>query len=79
MIETIKKVFKHCLTEPDNQTFCPIRIIAVMGVGQYLGTGLANYIQHAAFDPQAFALGLSALIAGIGVALNLKKDTKPGQ
>ncbi len=71
----IKKVLKQLFTEPDNETFCPVRIVAVMGVSQYLGLTVANYVQHAAFDPQAFALGLGALLSGVGVALGLKKDT----
>ncbi len=66
---------KHLVTEPDNKTFCPVRVIALIGCFQYLATELHNYIAHAVFDPQAFAVGLGALVAGTGVALGLKKDT----
>lgn len=71
----IPKFIQHILTEPDNSTFCPIRIIALVGSIQYLGIELHNYIAHAAFDPQAFAVGFGALIGGAGVALGLKHDT----
>lgn len=69
------KFFLHILTEPDNKTFCPIRLIALAGCLQFLGLNLANYIQHGVFDPQAFALGLGSLVTGAGIALGLKKDT----
>lgn len=66
---------QHILTEPDNKTFCPIRLIALLGSLQFLGLGIANYVQHAVFDPQGYAVGLGALIGGVGVALKLKKDS----
>ena len=66
---------QHIFTEPDNKTFCPVRLIALLGVLQYLGLSIANYAQHSVFDPQGYAVGLGALIGGIGVALKLKKDT----
>lgn len=63
------------ITEPDNKTICPVRIIAILGALQYLGLAVAHYIQHAVFDPQGYAIGFGALLGGIGVALGLKKDT----
>lgn len=75
MMQHLKHLLKQCFTEPDNQTFCPIRIVAVVGIGEFLGLSIAGYVQHATFDPQAFALGLGALLAGVGAALGLKKDT----
>lgn len=66
---------KHWLTEPDNTTFCPVRCAAILGVLHYFGTSTAAYIQHGTFDPQAWAIGFGALLAGVGAALGLKKDT----
>lgn len=71
----MKTFFKNIFTEPDNETFCPVRVTAVIGMGVFLTLSVANYVQHAAFDPQAFALGLGALLAGVGAALGLKKDS----
>jgi len=71
----MKNFIKQLLTEPDNKTFCPVRLIAFIGVGQYFTITVANYVQHAAFDAQNFAIGLGALLGGVGVALGLKKDT----
>ncbi len=68
--------FSDLLTEPDNHTFCPVRILAAIGSLQYLALATANYIQHSVFDPQGYAVGFGALIGGIGVALKLKKDSK---
>jgi len=70
------KFLKHILTEPDNSTFCPVRLVALLGSLQYLALSAAGYIQHATFDPQAYAIGLGALLGGVGVALGLKKDSK---
>lgn len=68
--------FNDLLTEPDNKTFCPVRILAVLGSLQYIALAAANYVQHSVFDPQGYAVGFGALIGGIGVALKLKKDSK---
>lgn len=72
----MKKYLHDLLTETDNQTFCPVRIVAIVGTVQYLGISLAHYIQHQVFDPQGFAVGFGALLGGVGVALGLKKDSK---
>ena len=73
----VKKFLTQIFTEPDNQTFCPIRIVALIGIVQYFGLTIANYVQHADFNAQGFAVGLGALIGGTGMALGLKKDTQP--
>ena len=71
----MRKYLQNLLTETDNKTFCPVRIIAILGALQYLGISAAHYIQHHIFDPQGYAVGFGALLGGIGVALGLKKDT----
>lgn len=71
----MNKFLKQLVTEPDNQTFCPVRLIALVGALQYLGLTIANYVQHATFDAQNYAIGFGALVGGVGVALGLKKDT----
>lgn len=75
---TMPKFISHLLTEPDNSTFCPVRLVALLGSFQYMGLATAHYVQHGAFDPQAFAIGFGALLGGVGVALGLKKDTPKG-
>lgn len=72
----MKQFFTQIFTEPNNHTFCPVRIVSVLGALQYLVLSVANYWQHGAFDPQSFAIGFGALIGGIGVALGLKKDSQ---
>ena len=69
---------KHVLTEPDNKTFCPVRIIGISGCVVFLGLAIAHYVQHSIFDPQAFSLGFGAMLTGLGAALNLKKDSPIG-
>ena len=69
------KFLQHILTEPDNKTFCPIRILAVMGVLVFLTITCFHYKQHAVWDPQQFSIGFGALITGVGAALGFKKDS----
>lgn len=73
----MKKFISNLFTEPDNQTFCPVRLIALVGVAQYFGLTTAHYVQHAVFAPQDFAVGFGTLVTGVGVALAVKKDTPP--
>lgn len=69
------KFIQQILTEPDNQTFCPLRIAALAGIFQFFGLSIANYVQHAVFAPQEWALGFGGLIAGVGAGLKMKRDT----
>jgi len=71
----MKKFLLNLVTEPDNQTACPIRVLAILGVLQYLGLAAAHYFQHAVFDAQGFAMGFGTILGGAGVALGLKKDS----
>lgn len=75
ILETLKKHLGELFTEPDNKTFCPVRLLAIVGALQYLGLAVANFIVHGVFDAQNYAIGFGALLGGVGVALGLKKDT----
>lgn len=66
---------RELVTEPDNKTFCPLRIVALAGTVQFFVLTAANYVQHAQFDPQSWALGFGGLVAGVGAGLKMKKDT----
>jgi hypothetical protein len=68
---------RELVTEPDNKTFCPLRIVALAGTVQFFVLTAANYVQHAQFDPQSWALGFGGLVAGVGAGLKMKKDTPP--
>jgi len=73
---TLPTWIQNIITEPDNKTVCPVRIVAIVGIIQYLGLTMAHYLQHALFDAQSFAIGFAAIIGGVGAALGLKKDTQ---
>lgn len=75
MIEKIKALIKQILTEPNNQTYCPVRITGTLGLVQYLVMNGHNYIAHHILDPQAFAVGFAAIITAVGAALAIKKDS----
>lgn len=72
----MKNALLQLITEPDNKTVCPVRILSIVGVLQYFTLAALHYAQHGIFDAQNYALGFGALIGGVGVALGLKKDTK---
>ncbi len=72
----IVKFFNDILTEPDGKTVCFIRIVAFAGIIQGLGMqAWTVFVQHSAFNLQEFGVGLGAIIATVGAALGMKKDT----
>ena len=66
------KFIMHILTEPDGETFCPVRVIALTGCIQYFTHSAFVTYKTGVFDAQAYAIGLGALVAGVGAALKLK-------
>lgn len=79
MFDKIKTAISNMLTEPDNKTHCPVRIIAIIGSLQGLGMQAYDvFVQHAHIDLQAFGVGLGATLAAVGAALGFKKDTPTG-
>ena len=75
MMKTLKKLLLDSITEPDKKTFCPLRILAIAGIIQYLALSVHLFYKSGTFDYQAYAIGFAAIISGAGVALGLKKDT----
>ncbi len=75
----IKKIICDIFTEPgaSNHQVCPARVIGVLGAFVFLGLAVAHYSQHQIFDAQQFALGFGTMMAGLGVALGLKRDSPP--
>ena len=71
----LKEMLWKTLTEPNNQTPCPVRILGIVGVLQYLAMVAVHYAQHGVFETQGFAIGFAAIIGGVGAALGLKKDS----
>lgn len=70
------KWIKDTITEPDNKTICPVRIMGIIGAIQGLVMqGYAVFILHSAADLQQYGIGLGAVIVALGVALGYKKDT----
>lgn len=75
-MDKLKAFLNGMFTEPNNQTPCIVRIVSVVGAVQGLGlSGYTVVVQHAAFDLQAFGIGLGAMIGGLGIALGMKKDS----
>lgn len=72
----IKAVLCNIFTEPNNHTICPVRIAGVAATLQGMGlSAWAVVAQHAPFDLLAYGGGMGALLATLGAALGMKKDS----
>lgn len=69
-------VIENWFTERDNETFDPIRALAILGVLEYLV--LAAYVAYStrAFDLQNFGIGLSGVLVAAGAAVTAKATTE---
>ena len=74
-MKTLRKLLMDSITEPDKKTFCPLRILAIAGIIQYLALSVHLFYKTGTFDYQGYAIGFAAIIGGAGVALGLKKDS----
>ena len=72
----MKQFFTNLFTEPDNQTWCIVKVLVGCGAMTFMGLSVVHVLHNHAFDPQAFGVGFGALLAGGGGSLYLKKDTK---
>ncbi len=70
------KFLKDWLTECDNETFDPIRMLAVAGVLEYLILSAYTTIRTGAFDAQSFGLGLGSVLIAAGAAVGIKAKTE---
>lgn len=71
----IKKALLQIITEPDNKTICPARLMSISAFMQFSVMSFWHMVHTLTFDVQAEALGFAALLSGIGAALGLKKDS----
>lgn len=72
----VRDVFRQLLTESDNTTHDVFRYMALASIM----TGLAMQVyvivwKSQPFDMQTFGIGVGALLAGVGAALGLKRDS----
>ena len=67
------KVIRDLLCEDDaGSVWCLVRVSAAGGVVTFLGSSVFNLVHHASLDLQAFGIGFSALVAGVGGAMQSK-------
>lgn len=68
----------NILTGIDNKTHDIVRVVgAFVGAGGPFLAGWDVIVHHAHFDFQSYGIGGGALLAGVGAALGMKKDTEP--
>jgi hypothetical protein len=71
----IKTALFQVITEPDNKTVCPARLMSISAFIQLSVMSAVHFARTGVFDVQAEAVGFTALLGGIGAALGLKKDS----
>ena len=78
MFQKLKAVLCDVFTEPNNHTICPVRILGVAGTAQGLALTVYTVVVHRApFDIVAYGGGMGIMLAALGAALGMKKDTAP--
>lgn len=74
----MNNALREMLTGPDNVTHDIVRWIAALGsCNAFVLAAYDVVVQHAHFDIQAYGIGFGALMAGLGSAIWLKKDSEP--
>lgn len=74
------KLFTDILTGIDGESFDVIRVLALAAVA--IALALQTYVvvwKGQPFDVQSFGIGIGAVFAAAGAALNLKARTEPEQ
>lgn len=66
---------KNLFTEPDNNTWCIVKVMTAAGAFTFMGATLTHIYMNKTFDPQAFGIGFGSLMAGAGGCMKLKPDT----
>ena len=75
-MNSIKELLSNIFTEPDNATFCIVKVGAGLTVIYALAAAsFHHFYLKEAFVIQDFGVGMGAVFAGVGVALGLKKDS----
>ena len=76
MFDKIKGWIHNIVSETDNKTICPVRVLAILGTLQGLGIQAWDVIgNHAAFNLEQFGIGMGAMLGSLGLALGFKKDS----
>lgn len=73
----LKQWVHDVFTEPNNNTICPVRLLAFGGFLYALFVhGWSIFVMGAAFDLMAFGGAYGVMLATLGVALGVKTDSK---
>lgn len=79
-MKNLKRWVHDIFSEPDNNTICPIRILAFVGfLYALIVHGYSIFILKAIFDLTAFGTTYGVMLASLGAALMIKTDSKGKQ
>ena len=75
----MKNALLLLLTEADNVSPCPMRVLSILCVLVAFGLTIYNVVTlKQPFDIEKFGIGVAAIMATVGTYLVVKKDPKPG-
>lgn len=75
-MNSLKELLSNIFTEPDNATFCIVKVGAGLTVIYALAAAFFHHFYlKEVFVIQDFGVGMGAVFAGVGIALGLKKDS----
>ena len=81
----MSKLLTHLFTGVDGVTFDPARVIgygaATLGVGAFVFNSVWAVTHGAAWDAQAYGVGMCAVLTGVmavGAGVAIKAKTEPG-
>lgn len=76
MWDKLRLWISNIATESDNKTVCTVKVLAIASFLYAIGMHCYSVIiQHAVFDLQSFGTGWGIMMATLGAALAVKKDT----
>lgn len=73
----MKDFIQKLITGKDNSTPDIGRILWIIGVLAFIGLSIAALIKGQSWEPEAYGIGLGAVLAGGGAGIGLKKATEP--
>ena len=72
----MKAFLSDLFTEPNNYTWCLVKVSTGAGVLTFLGCAVVHVVANKTFDYQAFGIGFGAIVGLCSGGMFMKKDSK---
>lgn len=75
----LKKWLKDIATEPDGETICPVRVLALLTfIYAFSVHAYSIFVLKAVFDLMAFGTAWGIMLTTLGISLGIKTDAPHG-